>query len=226
MYTTRCLKPLAALVATLALLAPLHSATAIEAGELRFRVLLDDREIGEHRFVISPDASGKQVRSEARFDVRVLGIPVFRYRHENVEQWSSDGCLYAISSRTRSNSDQFEVEGRRDPETGFRVATLAEERAFEEGCLMSFAYWDRSFLEQSSLLNSQTGELMNVSIEPLPGDTQTRVANGRPLAGYRIKADDGETDIRVWYDAETDRWVGLESRVANDRLLAYVRTDD
>lgn len=226
MHTTRCLRVLTALVATFALLVPLHSAVAIEPGELRFRVLLDDREIGEHLFVISPDASGKQVRSEARFDVRILGIPVFRYRHENVEQWSSDGCLDAISSRTRTNSDQFEVEGRSDPETGFRVATLVEEREFDEACLMSFAYWDRSFLGQSSLLNSQTGELMNVSIEPLPADTQTRVANGRPLAGYRIKADDGETDIRVWYDAETDRWIGLESRVSNNRLLTYVRADD
>lgn len=201
-------------------------ALAIDAGELRFRVLLDDREIGEHRFVISPDERGKEILSEARFDVRILGIPVFRYRHENVERWSDDGCLYSISSRTSSNSDRFEVEGRRDPDAGFRVATASEERALPEGCLMTFAYWDRSFLSQPRLLNSQTGEVLEVSVEPLPRDTVSRVANGRALDGYRIVAEDGETDIRVWYDSETGRWMGLESRVANDRLLAYLRADD
>lgn len=215
-----------ALGVSLGALAVAPAAEAIEAGELRFRVLLDDREIGEHRFVIAPDERGRQIRSEASFDVRLLGIPVFRYRHENLEQWGSDGCLDTISSRTRSNGERFEVEGRRDPEGGFRVATASDEQAIEGACLMSFAYWDRSFLQQSRLLNSQTGEVVAVSVESLPAGTESRVANGRALAGYRVKTADGETDIRVWYDPETDRWMGLESRVASDRLLAYMRTDD
>ena len=201
-------------------------ALAIDAGELRFRVLLDDREIGEHRFVISPDERGRQVLSEARFDVRILGIPVYRYRHENVEQWTLDGCLDSISSRTTANGDRFQVDGRRDADAGFRVATVSEERELEAGCLMTFAYWDRSFLGQPRLLNSQTGEVLEISVEALPRGTASRVASGRPLDGYRIVAEAGDTDIRVWYDSETDRWVGLESRVANNRMLAYVLADD
>jgi hypothetical protein len=216
---------LTSLLSVAALLAT-APALAIDAGELRFRVLLDDREIGEHRFVISPDAAGKQVQSEARFDVRILGIPVYRYRHENLERWSEDGCLASISSRTTANGDRFEVEGQRDADTVFRLATAADEQALQEGCLMTFAYWDRSFLRQPRLLNSQTGELVDVSVERLPSGTPSRIANGRVLEGYRIVAEQGDTDIRVWYDAETDRWVGLESRVANDRLLAYVREED
>ena len=221
-----CLKPLAALLATLSILAGMPSAQAIEAGELRFRVLLDNREIGEHRFVISANDGGKDVHSEARFDVRILGIPVFRYRHQNFERWGEDGCLYSISSRTTSNSDSFEVDGHRDAGAGFRVATDSAERALHEGCLMTFAYWDRSFLGQPRLLNSQTGEVLDVSVEPLPRDTAPRMANGGELDGDRILSEDGDTDIRVGYDADPGRWMGLESRVANDRLLAYVRATD
>jgi hypothetical protein len=198
-------------------------------GELRFRVLLDDREIGEHRFIISPEAGGTQVQSNARFDVRVLGIPVYRYRHENIETWGEDGCLRGISSRTTANGDRFQVDGRRDADV-FRVDTGAAPFEFDSDCIMSFAYWDRSFLQASRLLNSQTGEYLDVRVEPIETNYWARNGSSISAEGFRIVAEGTDatdaTDIRVWYASEDGRWLGLESRVANDRLLAYVRADE
>ena len=200
-----------------------------QASELRFRVLLDDREIGEHRFIISPDANGTRVESNASFDVRILGIPVYRYRHENTENWGEDGCLRGISSRTTANGDRFQVEGRREDDL-FRVETASEPFEFESECIMSFAYWDRSFLQASRLLNSQTGEYLDVRVEPLAAANWSHNGTSVSAEGYRIIADrtgaTDATDIRVWYASEDGRWLGLESRVANDRLLAYVRADE
>ncbi len=204
--------------------------TAIaQPSELRFRVLLDDREIGEHRFIISPYARGTQVQSNASFDVRVLGIPVYRYRHENTETWGEDGCLRGISSRTTANGDRFQVDGRREDDI-FRVQTAAEPFEFASDCIMSFAYWDRTFLQASRLLNSQTGEYLDVRVEPLGVGRWSRHGTSVSAEGFRIIADGTDatdaTDIRVWYASEDGRWLGLESSVANDRLLAYVRADE
>lgn len=214
----------------LILAAPATPAAVGEAAdELHFRVLLDDRKIGEHRFTITPEAGGTRVRSEAQFDVRLLGIPVYRYRHENTEQWGEDGCLRAISSRTTANRDSFLVDGQRDDER-FRVETATGELEFDATCVMSFAYWDRTFLQASRLLNSQTGEYLDVRVEPLAAQEWSRNGAGIIADGYRIIADGSDatdpTDIRVWYAREDGRWLGLESRVANGRLLAYVRADE
>jgi hypothetical protein len=202
---------------------------ADQAEQLHFRVLLDDREIGEHRFSITPEEGGTRVRSEAQFDVRLLGIPVYRYRHENTEQWGEDGCLRAISSRTNANRDRYLVDGQRDDER-FRVETATGPLEFDAACVMSFAYWDRTFLQESRLLNSQTGEYLDVQVESLAGQEWSRNGSSISADGYRIVAEGTgateQTDIRVWYAREDGRWLGLESRVANGRLLAYVRLDE
>jgi hypothetical protein len=202
---------------------------ADQAEQLHFRVLLDDREIGEHRFSITPEEGGTRVRSEAQFDVRLLGIPVYRYRHENTEQWGEDGCLRAISSRTNANRDRYLVDGQRDDER-FRVETATGPLEFDAACVMSFAYWDRTFLQEARLLNSQTGEYLDVQVESLAGQEWSRNGSSISADGYRIVAEGTgateQTDIRVWYAREDGRWLGLESRVANGRLLAYVRLDE
>jgi len=200
-----------------------------QAAELHFRVLLDDREIGEHRFSITPEEGGTRIRSEAQFDVRLLGIPVYRYRHENTERWGEDGCLRTISSRTNANRDRYLVDGQRDDER-FRVETATGPLEFDAACVMSFAYWDRTFLQESRLLNSQTGEYLDVQVESLAAQEWWRNGSSISADGYRIVAEGTgateQTDIRVWYAREDGRWLGLESRVANGRLLAYVRLDE
>ena len=74
-----------------------------------FKVYLDDREIGRHRFELLRFEDTTQVRINARFEVSVLFINVYSYEHTNYEVWKGD-CLSSIKSSTndqicsRSNS--------------------------------------------------------------------------------------------------------------------------
>ena len=70
-----------------AALAALAGGAAAEVRTWDFRVTLDDREIGRHRFTLAARESGeRELRSEARFDVRVLFVDAYRYRHEAAER--------------------------------------------------------------------------------------------------------------------------------------------
>jgi len=55
-------------------------------------VLVDDDKIGYRRFELADLGDERRVRSEAKFDVRLLFVNAFRYRRENTEIWS-DGCF-------------------------------------------------------------------------------------------------------------------------------------
>ena len=53
-----------------------------------FRALLDDAPIGYHRFTLTRQGEEGELKSEARFDVKVLFINAYRYVHDATERWT------------------------------------------------------------------------------------------------------------------------------------------
>ena len=178
------------------------SPPAPRSGDWSFRVSLDGEPIGEHRFRLEREGDGDIVRltSEARFDVRLLGLTVYRYRHSALERWRGD-CLASLAASTD------------DDGTPSRVALPAI-----DGCVMSFAYWHPALRMQTRLLNAQTGQVERVQVERLP-DARIDV-RGEPVAahGYRIVGTSRPVD--VWYGAD-ERWIGLDAVVGEKRRLSY-----
>ena len=213
-------RPLLLAAIAVALLPGNATATSGSAKDLQFRVLLDDEPIGSHSFRITGDSLKRTIESDASFDVRVLFVPVFSYRHSNTEIWR-DGCLIQMDAQTDSNGKQYRVEGRKD-DAAYRIGTNTATEAYTADCLMSFAYWDRQILQQSRLLNAQTGAVVEVDVEPL--GEMTLELGGRDVAvdGYRIIAEDQDVDIKVWYNLADGGWVSLESRLKNGRLMRYL----
>ncbi len=187
--------------------------------ELRFRVMLDDQKIGYHRFRIQDDGSARVIDIDADFDVRVLLVPVYSYRHVTTEVWR-EGCLKSIRAETDANGERYTVRGERRAEA-FALSTGDGTRRVEDACLMTFAYWNRDFLAQRRLLNAQTGEVIDVEVVPL-GQTLLALGTGKvPAEGYRVLAQADGVDIRVWYALADGRWLALESVLESGRTLRY-----
>jgi hypothetical protein len=85
-----------ALAASAALAQEAHGGTA----EWTFAATLDGKPIGTHRFVVFGPTAARRVESRARFTVRVLGIPVYRYRHEADERWQANACASCAPTPT------------------------------------------------------------------------------------------------------------------------------
>jgi len=149
--------------------------------------------------------------------VKFLFINAYRYRHRTTELWRQQ-CLHRIQANTYDNGKEFKVKGvARDDR--FYLETGSGQTAFTD-CVMSFAYWDPAILEADRLLNAQTGEYVDVNVS-LVGREQIEVrGQSRPADRYRLYS--GDFDIDLWYDAETDAWLALQSTTENGRKLYYV----
>lgn len=190
------------------------AAAADQAWE--FEVSLDDRRIGYHRFLLSEDGDRRVLETEAAFDVKLLFITAFRYRHSNVEVWD-DGCLESINARTDSNGRMFEVKGTRKAE---RLSIMRNNGDDElEECVRTFAYWDPAVLEADRLLNSQTGEYESVSVRDDGNDVIS--IDGMPVAARRYVLSAKAGDIRLWYAADSDTWLALEAPAKGGRTIRY-----
>jgi len=181
----------------------------------RFRVYLDDAEIGYHNFRLSEEGDRRRVTTEAEFRVRFLFVPVYRYEHVNREVWQGE-CLEEISSRTDANGTHYTVQGTRTGD-GFSVEVPGGHTDVA-GCVKTFAYWNPGILDEPALLNSQTGELLPVEVEDDGMETLTVGGAEIEAQRYRLRAKDLE--LELWY-ASDQRWVALESTVQGGRKLRY-----
>ncbi len=195
-----------------------------------FRVYLDDRPIGYHRFELRDRGQGdagsdagqrRELQSTARFDVKLLFINAYRYAHDATETWQGD-CLQQLVSKTDDNGKQLAVTAA-PQDAGLKVLS-ATGRYDLAGCAMSFAYWNPLMLQQKYLLNAQTGEYAAVTIR-IVGNESLQVRGVNVLSKHYHLSSQGTTgdrlSIDLWY-SEQGEWLALESTTDGGRKLRYV----
>ncbi len=186
----------------------------------RFNVLLDGKPVGEHLFTVTPQDGLIQVQSEASMEVNFLFFNAYSYQHRASELWQA-GCLFSIDAATNNNSKQIEVKGRLDA-GAFLVSassTSTTGNTAMPACVKSFAYWDRSFLESNKLLNSQTGELVDIQVQT--GKWETIEAVGREWLAQRFTLTGDKLHIDLWY-GPAGEWLRLSSQLPSGRQVDYV----
>ena len=80
---------------------------------------------------------------------------------------------------------------------------------------MPFAYWNPKFLEQTSLLNAQTGKEVNIAVHELPATEY----------GAKYSLEGENLNIEVQY-SEEGSWISLKSKVGKGRDLKYVLSSE
>ncbi len=189
-----------------------HAATE----RFEFLVTLDGKKLGQHNFTIDSVAPGQErVVSTAQYRYRVLFVDLYRYQHQATEQWTN-GCLVGLESTTTEDGATTEVSSTLNG-AALSVKTKgpdATTQTVTEPCPGSYAYWSLDRLRRSKLINSQTGRVQSVALEPLGQDSWAAV----PALKYRLITEDAE--ILLWYANADSRWIGLQSEIEG-RTLAY-----
>jgi len=180
-----------------------------------FKVFLGKDEIGRQRFDVSSEGERTQVRIDAQFTVKFLYIPVYRYRHTNVETWEGT-CLREIRAETDDNGESFFVNGVvRNGQ--LQVQTQAGNWT-GEGCIKTFAYWNPEWIKGERLLNSQTGEHQPASI--LAVGEETIPVQGVPTRTTHRRIVTDKFTVDLWYTLN-GRWVALQSTTKKGDTLRY-----
>ncbi len=184
-----------------------------------FKVYLDDKEIGFHNFSRVHKEQHHEIYSSARFDVKFLFVNVYSYKHDNVEHWNGQ-CLNSINAVTDDNGDLYKVSGKTGNDAF--IVNISDTQNEKQNkylpCIKTFAYWDTEFLKETTLLNSQTGEMIEVSSEFIGNETLSHKGEEVVARHYRLKGKDLQIDL--WYSAD-NHWLALESLTESGRVVRY-----
>jgi hypothetical protein len=213
----RC-KALKGLILASVVVTPSHASA--DSKEWRFEVFLDDSKIGQHSFRTKQQGNERVIESEADFNVKFLFFNAYRYDHRNVETWEGD-CLTSIDSSTDDNGESYTVNGER---RGQRfVLETHQERKVLPGCLMTFAYWNPEILDESRLLNSQTGEYLPVRTREL-GEDSLKIS-GQTVQAERYRIEANGLSIDLWYSKQGE-WLSLQSMTESGKTISYRLSGD
>ncbi|MEE4361719.1 MAG: DUF6134 family protein [Pseudomonadales bacterium] len=210
------------LAALLLLCSPLLPAqTPALPPDRHFRVLLGDREVGDHHFRFSREGEAIAVHSEAGFRVKLAFVTVYRYDHDARERWR-DGCLVGLESTTDDNGTDYRVEAAWHDGV-LSVSGTRDSRSVRTQCPWTFAYWNPDLREREELFNAQTGERLEVEVRPLGPRTLQLAGAERTFPAWKLDAEG--MDLVVYYDSD-GRWMGIDSTLENGRVLRYRPAQD
>ena len=186
--------------------------------EILFDVFLGKKRVGEHSFLFAPSSDGIKVQSRASFNYRLFNISLYKYEHFSEENYDSENCLVKINSSTLTEtkirgSVKQKITGQRKGNEF--LITGSNEEQLDKNCVMPFAYWNPKFLEQTSLLNAQTGKEVHIAVRELPATE----------SGAKYSLEGENLNIEVQY-SEEGSWISLKSKVGKGRDLKYVLSSE
>ncbi len=183
--------------------------------DAKFLIKRKDNVIGHHVVNVTPTPEGAIVDTRIQMRVSFGLLTFFKYKHESREEWRGDE-LISLSSRTNNDGEKTWVDARR--ENGVLTIKGSGYEGIAPTNAIPSSYWRKALVEADALINTQTGEIIDVTVESLG---QTPAPHGAPADQYRVT---GTLALNIWYDGQ--RWVGSNFVIDGEELTYVLYSGD
>ena len=166
------------------------------AGQSVFRIVRRGADIGEHSITLQGRDDHLVATTEVDITMRVLGVPVHRYRLRVEETWR-DGVLATFRSRGDDNGAKISVDAERDGdelvvEAGGEVRRIG-------GRVVTTSLWHGETPYEGRLLGMEDGRVKQVTGRFLSEERLTLASLPQPVDARRYDLR-GEFERELWYD--------------------------
>ena len=211
---TTCLSAPDGLARPTELPGPANDPLSLYGEEIHFDVYREGKKVGFHRVRFSGGGRDVAVHSDFRLQIDVLFLTVFRYAYLSEGRWrqgrldrlnvtlDDDGKRSAIDAVRVGDRLKVEYDG------GTYTAALP---------IFPTNHWNAGVLAQDRVLNTLTGRLNNVRIEPAGRET-VATERGDIVATRFVYSGDLATE--VWYD-DIGRWVKMRFNGRDGSPIEY-----
>jgi len=180
-----------------------------------YDILRDGRTVGSHSVRIQSDDEHTRVTSRSSIEIGWLGLTLYRFEYEAEEVWDGQG-LRRLVSRVDDDGERLEIAGNRHGDR-FQWAVNDAEPVNHAMPVFPTNHWNAGVLSQSQVLNTLTGGINSVSIQPQP---EVRPVSDLPQGETRQYRYDGELQLDAWYD-ERGHWLGMRFEGRDGSTIEY-----
>jgi Family of unknown function (DUF6134) len=180
-----------------------------------FDVFRNGTKSGYHRVRFERFGDVVTAVTEFRLQIDILFFTAYRYSYRSEDRWQ-DGGLAHIKAEVNDDGNTFSLEATRE---GARMRIRGSDKSYmAEAPLFPTNHWNSAVLNQTQVLNTLTGEINAVRIEPR--EREYVPTERGPVAATRY-AYTGELTTEVWYD-DSGRWVKMRFKGKDGSNIEYV----
>jgi hypothetical protein len=152
-------------------------------------------DIGTYTNIVEPTRDGTTVKTRAHFEVKMLGVRMYREDADRTEHWQGNR-LVSFRSITDKGDGPAEVKG--EARGNSFVITSPQGTITAPPTVHPANPWSATFLHSSTMLRPDTGKLEQVRIG---GGQETAVKiDGATIPAVKYEVD-GSTKYTVWLDS-------------------------
>lgn len=211
-----------ALVLGIALSHTVHSesisaaeAAALYGAETTYSIYRKGKTIGKHSLMIKNTNGRINVSVDSKITIRILTIPVFKFRYLSDEAWESDQLL-SVDSTTTTNK---KIE-RATLNNNGNSSVLTNNNMGQNMPRILYAtnHWHIGAVKQPQLFNTVKGTLANVMVQKIDNETLQIGDTSLSVTHYKYS---GDIIVESWYD-DNNRWVKLAFTGSDGSRITYV----
>lgn len=179
-----------------------------------YDILRDGDLVGTHRIGFTRQGEALRVESETDIAVDFLFMNAYAFEYRAISLWQ-DGRLLRLNAATDDDGEKSIIAASLANE-GLRLDGPAG-TAMIDPTLPVSEHWSRSFIEGGQQLNTITGAVNAIEVEPL-GDAFISLAGGTIRADrFQIR---GDIELETWYD-DAGRWLGMRFAARDASIIEY-----
>lgn len=183
--------------------------------EVRFDIVRKGRTVGSHVVTFRRAGDAIETRSEVRIAIDVLIFKAFRYRYDSDARWEG-GQLRQLTVDVDDNGARTQLGAAVE---GNAISGTLNGAVFTaEAPLYPTEHWNAGVLPQRRVLNTLTGKVNNVVIEPGAREYIATERGQVPATYYRYT---GDLLAELWYD-DQGRWVKMRFKGRDGSMIEYV----
>ena len=207
------------LAVILTFVAPVHAAAPlpVQSGKTEYVIKRNGDPIGTLKIDFQRDGNRLVATSDYSLKIKLMAIVLYRYDKRMVQTYEN-GHLVAYETDIDDNGTKSEIRVTRKDDTlsivhpkGTLTAPIG---------LYPSTYWPPATVEQTQLIDSSDGVLMNVTT--VESATRDLSIDGRTVNAKHYKMS-GDAERDLWYDSKTGAWLKMKLEGSDGYIIEIER---
>ena len=179
---------------------------------LEYELFRNNQLIGYHKYIFQRKNENLKVLSEVSFKITKLGINLYKYNAEAVENYSK-GVFMGFNSKTNQNKKEKYVNISIDPDDKNLIIDGSSYKGKANKDMIIGTWWNHEIVQKKAQISAVSGRIIEQKVEFLGKEDVT--INGKIYKTLKFNfsssdpslSKDKKLKIKIWYEEDTYLWI-------------------